>query len=555
MLAPLAFFQASLTVGPASISLPDLAAALTRAGMPTACSPALRDRGALVSLHGRSPEATRRVLGEALGVAFAPEGGGWRMVVDDAARVRDAKLLREYEGQAVRVAAAWAEAQTKARSGLDYDALVACAESQASGARDKRAAGAVALVRAAQPNMWIAASALRDPEFVRQVIEAGSASRTIPAASVESATGLPLGAYLEEMRREGGDLARADRLTVEAKFDPLAGILTLSSYLRADGKFATGVRDFPAANGGSVGGSRNGYQVTVSLEGAAPEATFSAMGAEAAMYLKSLAPAPALPESPRLSTAPWTLSLGLERLCAQTGQDVVMELSPRFEFTPRDVPGGVKPPLSFRTALAPKNGFGDSNLGYGYLAAEGLDSTTLQAAWDRIAARRHSWRAVDRNGAWLVVNPYGFLDRANPVSPVPFLKAERALREQGGGTIPAAPTIATARRIARTMPFVRMSALSNLLGYRDLDLRDDLALVGFVQSIDESRPTVQSAFWRDLRETRTGTIETPEGVITLRLNGVEDAPGVVGGYLFPGTDGGGADLGYVRFDGRGSVLP
>ena len=421
-----------------------------------------------------------------------------------------------------------------------------------------RVAPLAPLIRRAQPNVWVAAAVLRDGEFVREAIERGVATRSVPAASVEATTGVPLDAYLPEARRLGaGSETPAQDVTATATFDPLRGTLAVRSSLRVGGRFVTGSRTFADAGGQGIFVGRDGVETRIDLEPGSAEATFAAMGPEAAAFLRGLAPAPDLPERPVLPNPPWTLSSGLERLAAG-GQDLAMALSPRFEWTPAYPPGGATPPaLSFGSVLARRAGAGDVILGYEDLAGEaGLDAAAFEARRARIARRRCPWRTVDRDGTWLVVNPYGFLDRADPISPVPFLAMERALRAQGDGGIPDAPTIATARRMTRAMPLPSRGFMA-ALGYRDLDLRDDLALLAMLGRVAGAPPTDQTAFWHELGGRRAATIDTPDGPITLRLNGDERAPNVVGGYLFPGTATatGGADLGYVRFDGRGTVLP
>ncbi len=557
--------QAALTLGPVSMSLPDLAMALTKAGMPTECAPSLRDRAALVSLHGRSPEMVRRVLAEGLGIEFKKENGRWRMLVDDAAKAQDARLLGLYKAHVAKAAGQWAKGEQEARGGQGYTQLLAQANARALGMKDPARESAVvqqvtpimALARRAQPNAWAAVAALRDPAFVGQAVEKGAASRTIPATSLENATGVPLAAYAAEAQRQRVSLAQARSFTTTLKFDPLRGTLTASSHLLVGDKALGGAQTFEAASGASFGNDRSGYETTIRLEDPDVAGTFEAMGGDATAFYRSLSPDPVLPEKPVLSPAPWTLSLALERLCAGGG-DVVMALSPRFEYVPRQRVGGdPAPATSFRSAFDPKPGGFDAVPDYGYAAREeGLDAAALAARRAGDARRRLPWRVADRDGVWLVVNPFGFLDRIRPVSPVPFLQVEEAFRAQAGVNWPKVPvpTVATARRILRAMPLARFDELHEFWNYRDLGLDRLSPLLTMVGVVDGADPYAQAAFWRELREKGKAEISGKSGTIYLEQEDQED-PSIVGGYLFPNRQREGGDLGYVQFDGRGSVWP
>ena len=104
------------------------------------------------------------------------------------------------------------------------------------------------------------------------------------------------------------------------------------------------------------------------------------------------------------------------------------------------------------------------------------------------------------------------------------------------------------------MPPTRLGELHEFVNYRDLRLDGIVSLLMMMEVVDGADPYAAAAFWRDLRDKGEAEVSTKSRTVYLKI---EDGgePGIVDGYLFPHRQAGGADLGYVRFDGRGSVRP
>ena len=190
MLLPFVAQGATITLGPASLSYPDLAAVLTKAGMATEAAPELADRGAFVCLKGRKAEEVRAVLGEALGVAFVAKGAGWRMVADPAAKAREANFLDLYRRQAVEKAKEVVATQDALLAGRDYAAVDRDVRAAAKtfeklpeppdAATKARLRRLFALSVALNPSAWTGLGLFRDPAAVAAAI-AGPVTRRVPA--------------------------------------------------------------------------------------------------------------------------------------------------------------------------------------------------------------------------------------------------------------------------------------------------------------------------------------------------------------------------------------
>lgn len=397
----------ALTLGPASLSVPELAQALTKAGMPTEYAPVLADRAAYVCLKDRSPESIRKLLGEGLGVVFREEGKGWRIVVDPEVRERERLFLVAYKRQAVEATRTWAAERDRVRAGRSYEALKAWVNGAAAELEkipkddDRLSKEAPPVFDAAtllRPAMWIGVRAARDANLIG-VAFARLQHWTLAPETAQRTLGLPLP-------------SEASAVNMTMSFDIMSGLLTISADLK-DAPLASPVR---IAAGGTRFPILPSADAVLSLEGKTIDETFGRMSNQASDYIKRFASTGELPESPVVErgSLPF-LSNVLEGLGAK-GQEAVMELSPRFEaLTKRPLPSF----LSLRSTLD--------------AGERRFDSAYPE--WARVSIfppivplkRRFPWRARQQDGVWMVANPLAFLDRVQPISPVPYLRAERFL--------------------------------------------------------------------------------------------------------------------------------
>ena len=503
-----------MTLGPISLSLPELAQALTQAGMPTVASPALRERGAFVFLKDRSPDAVRKLLGEALGVAFRPEAKAWRMVVDPEAKERDRLRLIAYKRQAADAARAWAAEADRVRAGRGYAAVErgldeSTAAAAAVKAGDPRAEALIPPLLAAQrllsPPTWLGRSAARDSGVLSRAI-AGGADWSLSADEAERSFGLPVA----RLRPEQAEPTRT--FAMSARFDAENGTLTLGAAPMGE-RDATGLgKPWKLASGGYTLSSVGATTATFPVEGGSVAETFARMGQTAA--LARFSPVPALPDLPvEKEPVARTLSNVLEALGGK-GLESVMELSPRFEL----LPSASAPPYSLRRVLTvgaePEASL--APLPLWLKKAAGMPLATAE-----VRERRFPWRGKDQEGVWLLVDPFAFLDRALPVSPVPYLVAERILRKLpedaanpgylGDVRLPPWPLLT---ELARALP---PAFRGERYGYRGLYLSAFADLLPVARLVEAIPPKDRPAFWKAAKTKDGARWETREGTLTLTL--------------------------------------
>ncbi len=498
----------TITLGPASLSFPELAQALTKAGMPTEAAPTLADRGAFVRLKGRSPEAVRSVLGEALGVSFQAQGTGWRMVVDPAAKERERLFLAQYRRQAIEKAREWAKTQDTLVGGRSYAILDRDVQG-ASKAFEKLVEPPDAATKAGlrrlfalstllNPAAWTGVQAFRDAAVVGAAIDGSAATVTTPLTQVESVLGLPLPAF-------GSSPPKAIQTTL--RFSPATGFLASdASGVVDDGPRELSPYPFHALVGPYTT-SGTGGRAETRVEGVTLVETFNRMGQAAGDYLRSFEPRPDLPATPTATgPVPATLSSVLEKVDVEA----VMELSPRFEGLPvRQMPSTV----SLRDALA-------------IVPYPTVAGPTGAPAWlvelsrseDRSSvvarARTFPWRVRARDGMFEIVDPLAFLDRTQWMSPVPALRVERIL----SGLAPDAPTDLGGTPLP---DWSRLETIASALGtgnglyggYRGIRLEAYASLIPIARLV--AAVPDKAALWRDAR--RTEGVEVPVNGGTLSL--------------------------------------
>ena len=507
----LAFTLPTITLGPAALSMPELAQALTRAGMPTEASPALRERGAYVRLKDRSPEAVRRLLGEALDVAFRPGGARWTMVVDPAARERDRLLLIGYKRVAVGAAGAWAKEEDRLRGGRSYVALRAWADGQvpliaAFPKGDPQAPRVVKDVTGAymalSPSAWLGLSAMRDSGLVAASL-GGAQAWTVSREEAERCLGLPLA---QAWPKSGGAIQGFD---ASLGYDIDRGVLRLGARaVLPEGQFDGEAPWRINAGGWGISGYLSG-ETEIRVEASTLEETFTRMGPTARATLDRFVAAKSLPNEPLGKDA---ASRSLSHLLERLDLDAVMELSPRFEEARTTTVAG---PYTLRQALSVVESPPET---YPRMP-DWLAAILPPTPWSlETRARAFPWRAVEREGAWLVVDPIAFLDRLRPLSPVPYLLAERILQglpkdaPRSGGFSDPLPDWRTVERIGRAVP---PDARLDRYGYRGVG-GGSLGLLPVARFMDAEVPPAQrAALWKAAFDPAGARWETAAGVLTL----------------------------------------
>ena len=489
-----------LTLGPASLTFPELAQALTKAGMPTVAAPDLGDRAAFVRLKGRDPERVRAILAETLGVDFRKQGDGWRMVADPAAVERDRLFLGLYRRQAVEAAAAWAAAEEAMRGGRTYAALdrdvrgaskafETLPDAAPDAATKAKLRRLFALSVLLNPSAWLGLTAFQDADRV-------GAALSGPVAWTPD-LGLPASAL-------GGP---APSLRATLAYDPLTGLLQ-AEVRRPDG---APIPDYPfAAKVGPYAVRGTGGSAEARVEGVTLVETFNRMGQAAGEYLRSLGPPAPLPATPAAKGAvPPTLSSLLERLDVEAA----MELSPRFEGLPlRQMP----PNPSLRDALAvqPYPVAPDPTGAPAWL----LDLSRLEDRTSVVArARSFPWRVRDREGVLEFVNPVAFLDRAQWVSPAPALRVERLL----AALPPDAPTDLSGMPLP---DWSRLEAISAALAqgeglygdYRGVRLGPYAPLLPFVRLV--AAVPDRATLWRDAARAEGARVAVDGGTLEIQAS-------------------------------------
>ena len=548
----LLFVAAPISIGPASLTYPELAQALTKAGMPTQAAPTLASRAAFVRLKARTPERTRTLLAQALGVAFRAEANGWRMVPDPNVVERDRAFLALYRRQAVEKAREWATAQDALRAGRDYAKLDADVRF-ASKAYENAALPPDAVTRAGlrrlfafsvlmNPAAWIGGQAFRDADAVARSIS-GPVSTTTPVGRVESVYSLPPTSL---------GVPAPSFLSTTLVYDPVTGVLSdaASAMIGPDGE-TRDLAPYPfTARIGPYVTHGTGGKAETRVEGTTLVETFNRMGQAAGDYLRGFGSPPVLPTSPvAAGPMPPTLSSVLERLDVEAA----MELSPRFESLPRrEMPATLSPRDLFAVPPYP-------SAPSGAVPAWLLDLTRLEDRTSVVArSRGFPWRVRLQDGVYLVENPVAFLDRAQPFSPVPALRVERVLAE-----VPAdAPTDLAG------MPLPDWSRLESLVaavgtgsglltGYRGIDLGGLATLFPFVRLLSRVPEADRAAFWRDAAQPSGGKATVGGGTLSLQssLWGAEygykkPVLHVVGRWSGPG----GPLYGEANLDPRGTIV-
>lgn len=541
-------FASTLTLGPASMSLPEVATALTNAGMPTEAAGTLRSRAAFVCLKDRSPEETRKLLREALDVAFQPrKGGGWLMIADPEAQERDRRFTNAYMKVAGKAIRNWMDEGQQQARGWTYERLKIWAMENADKVKATATEEGVPVLQAMSllsPMRWTmlhqSATAATWPETVR---------RKATHWTKFAATGLPADAF------PGADNPPKleDDVELSLEFDAVEGVFGASG-----GVWCGETED---ANGGrarwSIPISGNEGYVWVPAETEGVAATFEAMGKEAQTYLASLSPQPELTDTEPLESPPRYFSLALEDF----GREAVMELSPRFEDVPRAWLWQSPARVTWKTLFEPVP------LGM-VKGSEPLPNTPAEdakAALRHRAERRFPLRVFDRSGVWLVVNPYRFLDRAQPVSPVPFLRTERILKRTpkdafydfGGNLM---PTWEMAVRLYRAVrPESTLRGTQEHFGYRDVSLHEASLLEPLIPAIEAMSPPVRKAFWRTLATEGKAVLDDGNGPISLEVAPFSRGPKEPkGGYSLNAKRmlAGSPIINVTAFfDGRGSLVP
>ena len=494
------FVAPTLTLGPAALTYPELAQALTNAGMPTEVAPSLADRAAFVRLKGRTPEAARAVLGEALGVAFQPAGAGWRMVADPIMAERDRLFLAQYRRQAVEAARAWVTAQDALLNRRDYAAADRDVQAASKGyakldgppdaATKARLRRLFALSVLLNPSAWAGLPGFRDGAAVAAAIS-GPQGRTVAVEGLR----LPPAALGEPAPKA---------LDTTLVFDPATGLMACDAR-REDGK---GLPDYPfQASIGPYAVAGTGGRAEARVEGVTLVETFNRMGQAAGDYLRSFDPPPVLPAAPvAKGPVPATLSSVLERL----DLEAAMELSPRFEvLTVRAMPAAIS--LRDAFTIAPYPAVADPTGAPPWL----VEISRLEDRTSVVArARAFPWRVRVRDGVFEIVDPVAFLDRAQPLSPVPDLRVERLL-----AALPAdAPTDLAGTPLpdwARLEAIAAAASGGLTEGYRGLSLGGWGPLLPIVRLVATLPAEARAAMWRDA--ARTEGVQVPVGGGTLTL--------------------------------------
>lgn len=558
MIAALAL-QISLSLGPASFSMPELAEALTTAGMPTVASPSLRDRGMFVCLRGRTPDVVRRLLSEAAGVAFERQKeGGWRMVVDSKVQERDRRFLNAYMRMSESVVREWAEGWRQVAGGRSHSALLVDLRQKVTewqGTQGSRMAPDVALgywqtMMLAKPTFWSLTN--------------GSSS----AAMVQSVRG-PV-----TITRPYGSFGLSNEILEGARIVnwPASAALTLRHrFLPEEGVYAT--EDIRLVSNGSPLQLGEGHRITFGsdedmrygafAERSTVEETFAAMGSEAATYMGSLERRKDLPSAPttvRVSD----VSSALEELCT-SGSEAVMELSPVFEDLPHGRLGRPKSPATFPSLFSPLP-FESYYAGGDARAMPITDRSKDDELLKKRGERRFPLRPLDRGGVLMIVNPYAFLARAQWTSPVPYLRLERLLRAERdaayGSSTGIAPTWELLTRMARTVrPETTLAAMQALgHSYRGVFVPNPGTLEPLVDALEPLPLISRQQVWRELAEGGRASVQVNGGRLEITA---KPAPQyiVLGGkkslFLLNGSYKRNGQRKQINglFDGRGTLAP
>ncbi|RYG36517.1 hypothetical protein EON81_09560 [bacterium] len=548
---------AAITIGPASLSLPELAAALTKAGIRAEASVPLQSRAAFVCFKNRSPEEVKKVLGEALGLIFEPRKNGLLIVPDPEAKERDRRMLVAYTKLAGKEIRTWMGERQKRLGSGSYETLVQSTKAAAEEVQGKdipveELRSMVDRMILLQPEQW-------------NVVRQNSLASTLPNAVYGerkewmpfAATGLPPIVYVPD--HEDTVIPPEAPVEFRMKFDPAEGVFTVTNSITLAGYGRSGRQSLSLQTKKlslMVGQGEGGVPIPVETDGVA--ASFDRLGPEAKAYLATLTPRAELPDKePPQDLPPSYISVALERF----GHEGVMELSPRFEDVPRgqmwQSPGALSPKALF-TPVAPRAVPGFDPISSVYPTKE------TEAALALRAERRFPLRVVDRNGIWMVANPYRFLDHAQFISPVPFLRAERILaevpdeapRDFGGNLM---PTWNLAVRLYRAMrPETTLRETQKSFNYRGVSLHESSLLEPLIPAVEALIPEVRKAFWKTLATKGKATLNDQNGPIEITASKFSTGPdSPKGSYQidakrFTGTK----FINITAFmDGRGSLVP
>ncbi|RYG49210.1 hypothetical protein EON79_02065 [bacterium] len=545
----------AITIGPASMSMPELAEVLTKAGMPVEAGVPLRSRGAFVCLKDRSPEEVKKLLAEGLGVVFEPRKDRLMMVPDPVAKERERRMLMAYTRIAGTEIRAWIEAQRKWIGSKSYEALVQSVKIAAEGAEQKEPTleelrPILETMILLQPERW---------NIVRRSSLAATLPATVYGPKTEWApfatTGLPDTVYVPD----GPPVPPDAPIEYRMSFDPKEGVFSVKNWLFMDGYGRSGRQELSIRTrkaSMSVVAGDDGSMIPIEQEGV--EASFRKLGTEAEAFLATLVPRAELPDTdPLPGVQPKYVSVALERM----GREAVMELSPRFEDVPRPLMWQSAPIITPKTLFTPV--LPAYTPGFDPLAPL-YPSEKTKAGMAYRAERRFPLRAVDRNGVWLVVNPYRFLDHAQFVSPVPFLRAERILkdvpadapRDYGGNLM---PTWNLAVRLYRAMrPETTLRESQKSFDYRGVSLHESSLLEPLIPIVEALNPLQRKAFWKTLANTGKAILNDSDGQITVLVRPfVQDPKGPKGNYSLDAQRLNGPKIINLSafIDGHGSLVP
>lgn len=138
--------------------------------------------------------------------------------------------------------------------------------------------------------------------------------------------------------------------------------------------------------------------------------------------------------------------------------------------------------------------------------------------------RQYPWRAFRRDGVWIVANPFTFLDRVRPISPVPYLRAERFLAR-----IPAEPDAPSWLSGRRVLEWKQLNDLVRELGtdadrltlpiYRNVPSWTFSRLVPLTRFAERIPDGERTAFWKASKDKdEPAKIAVNGGELTVRTS-------------------------------------
>lgn len=411
----------AVTLGPAILTYPEIAAGLSLDGRRVVCSPALRQRAAVVSLHGKSWSSVQKALGDGLGIWFRPiQDGSWSMEESPDAATGDRKALDAYvsrvdlrAGDVMRRAGDLTHDWSRASLQAHRDDLLAAAANAQRQNDSVTASAAVYLLS-------IFDGAQTDPLTAWVFLEAGGLRSLLRHDRVvyggaDYGNQNDVAPWAVWPRPAIASDSESDRLQRVA-FDPVGGQIFFS---RRTSSGPTG----PGASVIETHVLEDQFAPSSLPEAEAEAAPNLTAGEEARKAMET--PAPALKTDRSIAGF-------LERWAKASGADLAMEVSPVRDELPFGFPN--RGPATVRDALWPRPV--DTADVAGRLQQSDPSFLSRPAAIRKTARllgliRLRPWSMRVEDGVFVVANRFRFLDREFPLPFAALLAVRRARSDDG----------------------------------------------------------------------------------------------------------------------------